>query len=84
MSKFQPSWLNNDDEAIDDEVDMDEYDSEITGDDYVFILDSDGNLKSVLVPEDYEEIPESVLAIFEVFGITDEDEVNARLGHTLH
>ena len=82
MSKFQHSWLNE--ELPDDEVDVDEYDSEITSDDYVFILDADGNLKSVLVPEEYEEIPDSVFAIFEIFGIDDPEEVHSRLGRVVH
>lgn len=57
---------------------------EISDDDYGFILDAEGNLKSVFIPEDYDEIPEKVYAIFKLFGIEDIDEIHARIGHVIH
>jgi hypothetical protein len=67
------------------EEETEDYGSEeISADDYGFILDSNGKLKSVLMPEDYDEIPEKVIEVFNMFGVTNIDEIYARLGHTLH
>jgi len=57
---------------------------EINLDDYAIILDADGNLKSILMPESYDEIPEQLISIFKLYGVDDIDEVYARLGHVLH
>jgi len=63
-----------------DEVDLEE----IGLDDYAIILDADGNLKSILMPEVYDEIPEKLIEIFKLYGVTDIEEVHARLGHVVH
>ena len=60
---------------------QDAYDDEITDSDYGFVLDSDGNLKSVFVPSEMMEVPEKALLIFKMFGIENPHEVYI---HTLH
>lgn len=53
-----------------EEVDADLIDDdEITSEDYGFILDGEGNLKSVFMPDNCMELPESVKEICKVFGI---------------
>jgi hypothetical protein len=69
--------------ASDEETEDYELD-EINNDDYGFILDANGDLKSILMPEDYDEIPEKIIEVFKMFGITDLNEIHLRLGHTLH
>jgi hypothetical protein len=73
-------------DEIDDQNEQPEiYDEEeITDDDFGFILDGEGNLKSVFVPVEYEIIPEKVYAIFKLYGIEDETEIHARIGHVVH
>ena len=71
-----------DEEASEDLNDI--YDDEITSEDYGFVLDSEGNLKSVFMAEEYDIIPEKVYAVFKLFGIDDPDEVNRRVKHTIH
>lgn len=69
------------------ELQLDDYDDdieEIEDEDFAFILDGDGELKSILVPENLDNIPDSVYHIFKIFGITDPDEINERLGRTIH
>ena len=50
------------------ESDIDDFD-DISDDDYGFILDREGNLKSVFLPENTDEIPDKVLEILELFEI---------------
>lgn len=50
------------------ESDIDDVD-DIEDDDYGFILDREGNLKSVFLPDDTSEIPDKVMEILELFGI---------------
>lgn len=50
------------------ELDIDNVD-DIEDDDYGFILDRDGNLKSVFLPENTDDIPDKVLEILELFEI---------------
>jgi hypothetical protein len=65
-----------------EEVDADLIDDdEITSEDYGFILDADGNLKSVFMPEHCMELPESVKEICKVFGI---EHPNQIYEHTIH
>lgn len=71
---------NND---IIDDID-DEYLNEITDEDYGFILDAEGELKSVFMAHHYDTIPEKVYAVFKLFGIDDPDEINKRISHTIH
>jgi hypothetical protein len=51
--------------------------------DYGFILDGDGDLKAVLLPEDCTNVPEKVLKLLKVFGINDIDDISAA-GHSIH
>lgn len=75
--------MANNNEPIEfEEVDPSEIDDdEITSEDYGFILDSDGNLKSVFMPENCMELPESVKEICKVFGI---EHPNQIYEHTIH
>ena len=50
------------------ESDIDDID-DISDDDYGFILDRDGNLKSVFLPDNTDDIPDKVLEILELFEI---------------
>lgn len=44
----------------------------LADDDYVFVLDSDGNLKSVLMPEidKNSEVPDNVESVLKFFGVS--------------
>jgi len=44
----------------------------ISLDDYVFIIDASGDLKAIMIPEEFEnqEIPASVKKIMAMFGIS--------------
>jgi len=57
------------------------YDDEITDADYGFVLDAEGNLKSVFMPTEYFEVPEKVRAIFAALGIDNPEDVYI---HTVH
>ena len=52
------------------EEDDDVMDS-IADDDYIFIMDSEGNLKSVMLPEEYttQITPENVEKVMKIFGL---------------
>lgn len=43
----------------------------ISDDDYIFIMDSEGNLKSVMLPEEYKSqiTPENVEKVMKIFGL---------------
>jgi len=73
-----------DDDVSESPADESHDDDEITDEDYGFILDAEGNLKSVFLPIDYEVIPEKVYAIFGLFGIDDVAEIHRRIGHSVH
>jgi hypothetical protein len=50
----------------------DVYDTEISDDDYGFILGPDGELKSLFLPESVPfKTPKNIARILKVFGITD-------------
>lgn len=68
---------------LDDDL-TDQYDDEdIADDDYVFVIGPNGELKSVLVPDDAPfELPENVARILEVYGISDVDNIDGNA--TLH
>jgi hypothetical protein len=53
------------------EADDDEFLDDIDDTDYVLILDSNGELKTVMMPEDYNQLnmPETVSKILEVCGV---------------
>lgn len=60
--------LNND---LEDTSEDDFLDS-IGEEDFVFVLDRDGQLKTMLLPEEYEntEMPENLSKVLKVFGIS--------------
>ena len=60
---------------------QDVYDEEITDEDYGFIFDKNGDLKSVFFPENYDVVPEGVRAIFQMYGIEDPESV---IVHSVH
>ena len=70
---------NNAVPAVDlEEIEDDEYDPS----DYGFIISADGELKSIMYPEDLlGEPPEEIQLILKLFGIEDITELNNR---TLH
>jgi hypothetical protein len=57
---------NEADEITDDFIDT------IADGDYIFVLDSDGNLKSLLLPDDYEkqQAPEKIEQALKLFGVS--------------
>lgn len=57
---------NETDQVTDDFVDS------IADGDYIFVLDSDGNLKSLLLPDDYDQLaaPERIEQVMKLFGIS--------------
>ncbi len=63
---------------------MEQFDDEdIADNDYVFVIGPDGDLKSVLLPDDVPfELPENIAKILEVYGITDVDDIEGNA--TLH
>jgi hypothetical protein len=63
---------------------VDEYDDndEYSADDFGFIIDAEGELKSVMIPEHLmEDPPEEVIMILKLFGIED---INMLESRTLH
>lgn len=73
MSKTAQQEINQDDV----------YDTEISDDDYGFILGPDGELKSVFLPESLPfKTPKNIARILKVFGITDIS--NVYNNQTLH
>ena len=62
--------------------DLTEFD--IAEDDFGFLIDSDGNLKTVFGPDVlYDTPPENVQRILDMFGVNSSDLI-ARSGVTLH
>lgn len=61
--------LNNTESLYDDEDDL--FDN-IAEDDYVFIMDSEGNLKTVMLPEEYDanDLPENIQKALHLFGVS--------------
>lgn len=60
--------LNNQDLEFGDEEDL--FDA-IDDSDYVFIMDAEGNLKTVMLPEDYAsiDVPEKIQTALQLFGV---------------
>jgi len=52
-------------------VDEIDFEDSINEDDYILILDSSGNLKTVVMPEDNDDndLPENVTNVLNIFGI---------------
>jgi len=44
-------------------------DDDISEEDFGIILDREGNLKSVFLPDNIDDVPDKVLEILELFGI---------------
>jgi len=60
-----------------DTFDESEYPGDITNEDYGFILDSNGDLKSVFLPEHVPfKAPKNVNRILKLFGIPDVDNMD--------
>lgn len=59
--------------ALEEELSVDDvYDTEITDEDYGFIIGPDGELKSVFLPENMPfKTPKNIAKILKMFGITD-------------
>lgn len=53
--------------------DEDFFNDDITDDDYGIILGPDGRLKSVFLPENVNEIPETFLDILDLLGVSLDD-----------
>ena len=67
------------------EEEYDEFiDNEISDDDYGFIFDTDGNLKSVFLPDEVFEVPETIQAILDIFGIDDIAQLEHGHSKTIH
>jgi hypothetical protein len=54
-----------------DDMTEDEFLDSLDIEDYVFVLDSDGNLKNLILPENYEsmEIPDAVKTILQMYSL---------------
>ena len=67
----------------DQEIDVgDIYDTEISDEDYGFVLGPDGELKSVFLPDNIPfKQPKNVQKIFKMFGIRDAEQLD---NDTLH
>lgn len=59
--------LSNELEDIDEEDFLDSIDAE----DFIFVIDHEGCLKTLVLPDEFDnsEIPKSVTAILDVFGV---------------
>ena len=68
---------------IQEELEFDElYETEISEEDYGFIVGPDGKLKSVMLPESIPfKQPKTIQRIFKIFGISDADALD---NTTLH
>ena len=63
---------------------IDEYEehNEDAADDFTFVLNSDGSLKSFSIPQHLmEEIPDEVQLILELYGIDDIHQLSSRTIH---
>ena len=59
------------------ELSFEEYETDITDEDYGFIISADGKLKSVFLPETGKfRPPKEVQKVLKVFGILDIDNVD--------
>lgn len=59
-----------------------EAEDEFSADDFEFVIGSDGELKSMMIPEHLmADPPEEVILILKLFGI---DDINMIEGRTLH
>ena len=73
---------------IDPGVELDEeieFEDELEEGDYAFIFDSDGELKNVYLPADFEiEPPEMIVKILSMLGVTDINSAWLEEGQYLH
>lgn len=60
--------LNNQEETLYEDDDL--FDN-LSEDDYVFVMDSEGNLKTVMLPEsfDLDDMPDNIQQALKLFGI---------------
>jgi len=68
--------VENEEEGV-----VDLYDDEITEEDYGFVLDGEGELKSVFFPANYFEIPDKVAKILKIMGVNNPEDVQI---HSVH
>lgn len=56
-----------------EDINEDDFLSSIGDTDFVFVLDSSGGLKTLLLPDEYDkgQVPENITTILKVFGVTD-------------
>ena len=61
------------------EIELEEqYDDDISDDDYVFILGSDGELKQVILPENVPfNAPKKINRILKIFGVHDVSNIDS-------
>ena len=55
------------------EEDLEEINESINGDEFLFVLDGEGNLKTVILPGEADEndLPETVTRVLQVFELDD-------------
>jgi len=70
-------------DELDDLDDEDTFEDTLTGDDFGFILDDEGNLKSVFFPVE-GDIPRKIFDILKVCGIKNAEEIYGRTSVTIH
>jgi hypothetical protein len=51
-------------------------DDTIADDDFIVVIDSEGNLKDIILPEDEVDLPDTVVDILAMFNIHDIDQLN--------
>ena len=62
------SYTDNDDN---EEMDMAEMvDSEMSVDDYGFVIGPDGMIKAVFMPDTFDSLPDNVQQLFTIFGVS--------------
>lgn len=60
-----------DNEELEQEVESSEFFDDLTPSDFGFIVGADGELKSVFVPSSELDVPENIMKVLEIFGISD-------------
>ena len=79
MSKNQNNLLLNE-ELVDefedeDDLSVEAFGQELTNEDYGFIIDARGELKSIYLPDNCETLPKHIIAILEACGIENAEEI---------
>ena len=60
-----------------EDISEDDFLDSLDAEDYVIVFTNDGQLKTLVLPDDYEnqELPEAILAILKAFGIEQVNQV---------